>query len=67
MKNSSSLSKLSAALGQWQKRIVSKVITDDGKKEIPHPSAAPISTDQEAGGSSTTPDGQRLDDEYRRR
>lgn len=51
------------ALGLWQKRIVTKHKTDDGAKEIPHPATAPTSTDQEAGGASTTPDGTRLYDD----
>ena len=44
------------ALGKQQKLISTKHKTDDGKEEIPHPAAAPMSTDQEAGGATTTPD-----------
>ena len=52
------LRQVSRALSGWQKFIVTKQKT--AEKEIPHPAAAPISTDQEAGGASTTPDGRRL-------
>lgn len=54
------LRKTAAALGEWQKYIITKHKTDNDTDEFPHPAAAPISTDQEAGGASTTPHGQRL-------
>ena len=47
-------------LGQWQQSIITKQKLDEG--EIPHPAAAPTSTDQEAGGQSTTPDGDILNE-----
>lgn len=47
--------KFSSALGRWQKLIVTKQVI--GNHEIPHPAAAPLSTDQEAGGYVSTPDG----------
>ena len=57
------LKRAAQALGKWQKHIITKHKTDDGKEEIPHPAAAPISTDQEAGGASTSPDARyRRDD-----
>lgn len=58
-----SLQKIAKALGRWQKHIVTRHKTDNDTEEIPHPAAAPISTDQEAGGAaSTTPDGKRIYD-----
>ncbi|MDB5491802.1 MAG: hypothetical protein JWO78_1651 [Micavibrio sp.] len=53
------LSKTIAELGKWQKKIVTKQIMKNNEI-IPHPAAAPISTDQESGGASTTPDGKRI-------
>lgn len=53
----SSLKKTAAALGAWQKEIVTKQKIES--KEIPHPAAAPISADQEAADSVTTPSGER--------
>jgi hypothetical protein len=47
-------------LARWQRFIITKHKTEE--REIPHPSAAPISTDQEAGGASTTPEGEILDE-----
>ena len=60
------LQKTAAAMGRWQKHIVTKTRTDNDAKEIPHTATAPMSTDQEAGGASTTPDGDRLYDSDRR-
>ena len=40
-------------LSGWQKLIITKQQT--GKGMIPHPAAAPISTDQEAGGATDAP------------
>jgi hypothetical protein len=53
------LQKTAKTLAQWQKYIVTKHKMDDGT-DIPHPAAAPISTDQEAGGTCSTPEGERL-------
>ncbi len=64
--NENYLKKAAQALGKWQKLIITKHKTDDGKEEIPHPAAAPMSTDQEAGGATTSPDSKyRRDDNNR--
>jgi hypothetical protein len=55
------LSRTISDLGKWQKEIVTKQMMQHNKT-IRHPAAAPISTDQEAGGASTTPDGKRVYD-----
>lgn len=44
--------KFSAELAQWQKTIVTKQLWRE--KEILHTPAAPVSTDQEAGGAVST-------------
>jgi hypothetical protein len=43
--------------GGWQK-FIKRRHTLDGKL-VPDPAAAPLGTDQEAGGSITTPEGSR--------
>lgn len=55
------LKTISSALSDWQKSIITKqqIGKENEYKEMPHPAAAPISTDQEAGGSVTTPYGDR--------
>ena len=63
LKNLSFVVRASAALGHWQKQIVTKHRTDNDSDPIPHPAAAPMSTDQEAGGSSSTPEGIILKDD----
>lgn len=60
MDHDTPLSRAAAALGQWQKHNITKQLMKHGK--IPHPAAAPLTTDQEAGGQSTTPSGTRLHD-----
>lgn len=45
-------------LAEWQQTLITKHKSDDGG-EIIHPAAAPLSTDQEAGGASSTPTGER--------
>jgi hypothetical protein len=57
LENQSLLQKITAELAEWQKLIITKQKIKHG--EIPHPAAAPISTDQEAGGAVSTLSGQR--------
>ena len=53
------LLKVAKEEGLWQRLIKKRQNTKDGF--IPDPAAAPIGTDQEAGGAITTPLGTRRD------
>ena len=55
-----SLIRKARKLAGWQDAAITKhVVSED---EILHPAAAPMSTDQEAGGASTTPDGEIINE-----
>lgn len=55
MSKSSDKNDMAAKESGWQKEIITKQQYKDGL--IPHPAAAPMSTDQEAGGAISAPEG----------
>lgn len=57
-KNKTLLQKVTSRLGLWRNKAITKHKREDDS-EILHPAAAPLGTDQEAGGQVTAPDGTR--------